>query len=79
MLTKEKVTKAFMKDLRNLLKKYDAEIEAEDHFPGYPESGEDIRMTVTIDGLYDEDGNKLREMTEINLGDLVSARYCYPK
>ena len=35
-----------MEELAALLKKYNAEMEADDHYTGYPECGQDIRITV---------------------------------
>lgn len=68
--TKKQVEEAFRKDLTALLNKYSAYIEAEDHYPGYPECGEDIRMTVTIPAIYK--GENCRDWTEIDLGQEVS-------
>jgi len=65
--TKESVTNEFMADLNSLLLKYGAEIEAEDHFEGYAECGEDIRITATIPAIYDN-GEIVREWIEIDLG-----------
>lgn len=70
------VAAQFKKDLAALLAKYGegasfpVEIRAEDHYHGYPECGEDIRMTVTIPALYDKDGNPVREWAEIDLGKM---------
>lgn len=66
-MTKEIVTTLFLSDLKALLKKYNAEITCADHYQGYPECGEDVRMTVEIPSKYDESGNTLREWTEIDL------------
>ncbi len=60
--------KAFRADLLALLAKYDAGLTAQDHYQGYPECGKDIRMTVTIPAIYDEDGETVRPWTEIDLG-----------
>ena len=62
--------KMFRDDLNALLAKYNAELEAEDHWTGYPECGEDIRMTVTIPSKW-VDGNQVVEYTEIDLGKIV--------
>lgn len=62
----------FRNELVSLLNKYKAELEASDHFQGYAECGEDIRMIVTIPGIWSSDGDVLREYTEINLGNRVS-------
>lgn len=68
MKTKQQVEKEFRQDLFDLLKKWKAEVEAEDHYGGYPECGEDVRMTVTVPAEYDKEGNTLQEWTEIDLG-----------
>ena len=68
MQTKDEVTQSFKEDLQALLDKYNAELDATDHYQGYPECGEDVRMEVTIDAIYDEDGNCEREYTIIDLG-----------
>ena len=39
----------FMRDLRKLLSFYGAEITADDHWSGYPECGQDIRITIEFD------------------------------
>jgi len=36
----------FKKELSELLRKYDCALSAEDHWQGYAECGEDVRMTV---------------------------------
>lgn len=46
---------AFLKELRQLLDKYGAEIAADDHWQGYSECGRDIRMTVEFDDFSVED------------------------
>lgn len=66
MKTKEETTNEFMADLRALLSKYGAEIEADDHFQGYAECGQKILMTVTIPGIHE--GPEEREFVQINLG-----------
>jgi len=68
MITKAQTEADFRAELTALLKRYDAEISAADHYPGWPECGEDIRMTVTIPGRYDADGRTLVEYTEFDLG-----------
>lgn len=57
-----------MDGLRALLLQYGADLEAKDHYQGYAECGEDVRMTVSIPAIYDADGNKVREYCEIDLG-----------
>lgn len=60
---------AFRAELSALLVKYGAEIETSDHYPGYAECGEDIRMIVSVDSIYDASaGDVLREHCEIDLG-----------
>lgn len=39
----------FLKDLFSLLEKYDVEIVSTDHWKGYPECGQDIRITAEFD------------------------------
>jgi len=73
-MCKESVEQEFRDELNDLLQKWGAEIEAEDHYPGYPECGEDVRMTVEIPSLYDDHGNVVRERCEVDLGSLVQAR-----
>ena len=63
----------FIEELKMLLRKYDADILAKDHYDGYPECGEDIRMTVTIPAIYDGD-QEIRKFTEIDLGSYLSAK-----
>lgn len=36
----------FLRELKSLLFKYGACLSTEDHWTGYPECGEDVRMTV---------------------------------
>lgn len=73
-ICKESVEDTFRAELNELLKRWGAEIEAEDHYPGYPECGEDIRMTVDIPALYDEHGNIVREWCEVDLGSYIQAK-----
>jgi hypothetical protein len=68
MEKKEQIEAEFLQELQELLRKWDATLEAEDHFVGYPECGQDIRMTVYIPQVYDGYGNIEREGVEINLG-----------
>lgn len=64
----ERLKCQFLKDLRDLLATYGATLEAEDHWTGYPECGEDVRMTVDIPAIYDNDGDTVRDACQINLG-----------
>ena len=41
-----KVREEFLDRLKLLLKEFEAEITAEDHWQGYAECGQDIRITV---------------------------------
>ena len=68
MQTKEQIEQAFRAELQTLLDKYGAELEAKDHYQGYAECGEDVCMTVNIPGIWDKDGETVREWTEIDLG-----------
>ena len=45
----------FLRRLKLLLKEFDAEITAEDHWQGYAECGQDIRITVEFSGYLLED------------------------
>lgn len=73
MQTAAQVEAAFRADLQTLLDKYDAELVASDFFTGYAECGEDIRIEVTIQGIYDAAHNCIREFTVFDLG-----KGCYP-
>lgn len=67
MQTKQQIEQAFREELQALLDKYGAELEAKDHYQGWSECGEDVRMTVYIPGVC-KDGDPVREWTEIDLG-----------
>ena len=56
----------FRKELVELCCKYNCEILAEDHYPGYAECGEDVRMTVDFNSDYSVDPPVLGE--ELDLG-----------
>jgi hypothetical protein len=43
-----KLSREFKEELQQLLIKWGAEIEAEDHYKGWPECGEDVRMTASF-------------------------------
>ena len=68
MTTRADIEAAFRADLQAVLDKYGAELEAKDYWQGYSECGEDVRMTVNIGAIYDENHETVREATEINLG-----------
>lgn len=59
-------------ELHALLAKWGATIDAADHYPGYAECGEDIRMTVTVQAKHGPEFEVLQEWTEIDLGRNVS-------
>ena len=65
----ESISSQFRAELAALLKKYDAELQASDHYPGYPECGEDIRMIVSVPSRYSADGDQTREGCDIDLGE----------
>jgi hypothetical protein len=67
MKTQKQVETEFKEELKALLKKWGAEIEASDQYSGYPECGEDIHMIVSIPAIYDKNGT-VREYTEVDLG-----------
>ena len=49
----------FVVELQGLLSRYDCTISADDHWQGYPECGQDVRMTVEFADW---------EVGEVNLG-----------
>jgi hypothetical protein len=63
------ISTQFKAELTSLLAKYDATLESEDHYSGYAECGEDVRMTVSVPSRYGDDGSRLREGCEIDLGE----------
>lgn len=68
-MTKEEITNRFKAEFKDLLAKYGADIEAADHWSGYAECGEDVRITVNIPGKYDSEGNVIQERVEIDFGN----------
>lgn len=68
MITKDEITATFKSDLRQLLLKYDATLESDNHYHGYPGCGENVRMTVIIPNQLTKDGDVIREYAEIDLG-----------
>lgn len=68
MTTRAEIEAAFRADLQALLDKYEAELEAKDYYQGYAECGEDVRMTVFIEAVYDKNHELTREATRIDLG-----------
>jgi len=75
--TSQQVTADFVRELKALLTKYNADIVAADHYQGYPECGEDVRMTVEIPSAYDENGELIQEYTEIDLSSSVQYSNIY--
>lgn len=73
-MCKESVEEEFREELGELLKKWGAEIEAEDHWTGYAECGSDVRMTVEIPSIYDEHGNMVREWCHVDLGSSIGPK-----
>lgn len=74
MKTSREVTAQFEAELQALLNKWGANISADDHYQGWAECGEDIRMQVEIPAIYDANNNCVREWTQIDLGQYVFAR-----
>jgi hypothetical protein len=73
LVTIKEIEDKFKEELKALLKKYNAVLQAQDHFQGYAECGEDVRMTIDIESIYDNDHNLVFEGGEIDLGG-----YFYP-
>jgi len=46
MLTKSNKRVDFLFELQQLMDKFDCSISADDHWMGYPECGQDVRMTI---------------------------------
>lgn len=69
MTTRAAIEAAFRADLQAVLDKYGAELEAKDYWQGYSECGEDVRMTVFIEAVYDDNHELVNEGVEINLGN----------
>ena len=68
--SKSDVERLFRADLAELLGKWGATIEAEDHYPGYPECGQDIRIEVDIPSIW-TGGELVRPGITINFGSMV--------
>lgn len=45
----------FLKELKELLKKYEATLSSDDHWMGYAECGQDVRMTIEFEDYSIED------------------------
>jgi hypothetical protein len=61
-------TEAFKKELAALCRKYKCEITAADHWIGYAECGQDVRITVEFTGSYTLDSKALLAWEELDLG-----------
>ena len=59
----------FLQDLEALLSQHGVELKAEDHYPGYPGCGQDIRIEAYACPDYD---NCNGEGIDIDFGDEVS-------
>jgi len=66
----------FLEDLNALLEKYGVEFRCDDHWQGYPECGQDVRITVEFDdcsipeidfGRY-IDADKIKQITSGSSG-----------
>ena len=53
-----------------LLLEYGATMEADDHYDGYPECGQDIQVIITIPSIFD--GESQREFCKFDLGNFVT-------
>lgn len=68
------VASEFRAELQELLDKWGAEMEATDHWQGYAECGEDIRITVDIPAIWTANHDCLREYVEIDFGSRLSSK-----
>lgn len=68
MKTSKELEVEFKAKLKALLYEYGAVLTAKDHWNGYAECGEDVRMTVEIPAVYSKDYDYISEMTDIDLG-----------
>lgn len=57
----------FREELTALLSRWKASLEVENHWTGYAECGEDIRLTAFLEGICDE-GVERRPSVSIDLG-----------
>lgn len=64
----EYIKQEFIRELRSLFDRYNAEITAKDYYSGYAECGENIKMVVDIPAFWDKDGNLIQEGAEIDMG-----------
>ena len=49
------IQKQCLHEIQEVLKKYNAELDADDHWTGYAECGRDIRITLSFKDLDDVD------------------------
>lgn len=68
------VESRFFSELLDLLDKWQVELSAADHYPGYSECGEDIQINFSASAIYDSQGNKLRDEIDLDVGTLVLPR-----
>jgi hypothetical protein len=68
MKTKQEVEKEFREELSELLKKWKADISIEDYGRSYRE---DFRITASIPGEWDENGETTRQHADIDLGKWI--------
>jgi hypothetical protein len=73
-MTAVEVKAQFIAELQALLDKWGAELEASDHYQGYPECGEDIRIEITIPAICDGNGCEEREWACFDVGRYMSAK-----
>ena len=73
-MTIEEDHKQFLQELHQLLAKYKVDIECKDYWQSYRECGEDMRMTVIFDGIWNENIECLRSYSELDLGSYLSWR-----
>lgn len=73
-MTAKEAQEAFTAEFQALLDSWGAEMEAGDHYEGYAECGEDIRVEITIPAIYDGNGREEREWCCFDLGRFMSAK-----
>lgn len=69
----EDVERLFMAEFMSLLDRYEAEIDARDHYEGYPGIGQDVRMTLSIPWICDKSGDTVQAGVDVDLGSWVDA------
>ena len=62
------IKQEFLDELKDLLKKYQASITVRDHWQGYPECGQDLRMEVEFNNYV---------VGDIDMGSYVDERGHY--